>query len=120
ADLNKFKITEMPVKCINREGSKINLIRDAVKMLFQIILIGIRTRWNYYIAEPFKLLVFKNDNLVPPVNDVRLFKRESVFRLLFVFVAVLMFLIMPSISQNYGLSGDEWIQNQYGHEIYNY
>lgn len=120
ADLNRFRITEMPVKCINREGSKISLAKDAFNMLGQTVMLGIRMRWNYYIAEPLKLLFSKNDALLPPVPDSAQYKRESIFRLLFVTAALLMFIIMPAISGKYGLSGDEWIQNQYGHEIYNY
>lgn len=120
ADLNRFKITEMPVKCVNRGGSKISLAKDAFKMLGQTLLLAIRMRWNYYIAEPLKLLFSPNQAILPPVNDVSRYKRESLFRLLFVLAATLMFIIMPAISGKYGLSGDEWIQNQYGHEIYNY
>ncbi len=121
ADLNRVKITEMPVNCINREGSKINVVTDSLKMLFQILWLSLKLRCNYYLAEPFKILIGKYDyQQLPQFINAPTYKREGIYRFLFSIVIVFLFLFMPSISQNYGISGDEWIQNQYGKEVYNY
>lgn len=121
ADLNRFKITEMPVKCVNRGGSKINVVSDSIKMLWQTFLLGIRMRWNYYLAQPFKILTGKySEDTIPPVKDTQKYKLEAKFRFLFSLTVILMFIIMPFISKDFGISGDEIIQNTYGHEVYNY
>lgn len=119
ADLNRYKITEMPVHCINREGSKINVVSDSIKMFMQTVGLGISMRWKYYLAEPLKILT-GNSSEIPPVHDPKVYKREAIYRLLFSVTTILMFIIMPLLSRNYGIAGDEWIQNQYGKEVFNF
>lgn len=119
ADLNRFKITEMPVRCENRTGSKISVFKDSVKMLFQTVWVSLLVRFQYYLSDPAKLFFGKTITL-PPVKEEKVYRREARFRFLFCVTTILMFILMPMLSKDYSLSGDEWIQNQYGHEVYNY
>jgi glycosyltransferase involved in cell wall biosynthesis/tetratricopeptide (TPR) repeat protein len=120
ADLNRVKIQEMPVKCINREGSKISLVSDSLKMLLQLFWLGIKVRFNYYLLDPIKLLFSSSTLKQSKFINNKIYKRESTFRLLFSIATIVLFLLMPSLSGQYALSGDEWIQHQYGKEVFNY
>lgn len=42
------------------------------------------------------------------------------FKYLFIILSILLIIIMPLISKDYGQSGDEWLQIEYGQHIYNY
>ena len=42
------------------------------------------------------------------------------WKLSFYILSVLILVIMPLISRDYGQSGDEWLQIEYGQHIWNY
>lgn len=44
----------------------------------------------------------------------------TLWKRLFIVFALLIVIIMPYLSKDYGMSGDEWLQIQYGEHIWNY
>ncbi len=51
---------------------------------------------------------------VSPINESRYWK------LSFLIISTLIMVIMPLLSKDYGQSGDEWLQLEYGQHIWNY
>ena len=110
AKLEGIHIRTMPVKWVHQEDSKISLITDSLKMLFQIMLISISLNWRWFIARPIQDLKNKKYNKTDP----------SYFRFLFVLVSLVLLFLMPSLSFDFGITGDEEVQKIYGEKILAY
>lgn len=113
AHLDGTRIKEMPLHWEAVDNSKVSLLKDSLKMLWQVLMISGRMRFDYLIAGPVKTLTGKNKSSLEPASS-------QLFRLMFTLVAVLLFFLMPFLSKDYGISSDEWIQSDYGHQVYDY
>lgn len=120
ASLHDLKIVEQPVDCVHKEGSKINLLKDTIDMFLQTIKISLQEKWQHFIVTPIKSLKKDPSIKYPPNLNQKTYRRESIFRGLFVLWAMILLIAMPSMSKDFAIAGDEWIQNEYGKEIYNY
>lgn len=99
AILNGLTVRPMPVEWQNIEGSKINVLSDSLKMFFQAMIIGIRSKWQFFVSDP--IANFRTDG-------------QSRYRFLFFFVFMLALVLMPLLSLDYGVTGDEEVQRIYG------
>lgn len=118
ATLRDIRIVEQPVNCIHKTGSKVRLTKDTKDMFFKTLKVSIQEKINYFIVEPIKAV--KNTLTVPKHLEASKYRRESIFRGLFVIWALFLLVAMPILSKDFAIAGDEWIQNEYGKEIYNY
>ncbi|MFK7948796.1 MAG: glycosyltransferase [Saprospiraceae bacterium] len=103
AQLNGIDIQSMPVKWQHIEGEKINVGSDGMKMALQTILISWREKFNWFFISPFKNKSTHNE---PPI-----------YRFLFGLLMVILLVMMPMLSSDYGISGDEYAQKVYGELI---
>ena len=110
AKMNGYKIKSLPVKWIEQEDSKISLVSDSIKMTFETIRISILLNWRYFISTPFREL----KNKAWSKND------PSYYRLGFTLLATLLFFMMPMLSFDYGITGDEEVQKIYGEKLLAY
>jgi len=107
AKMEGYAIQSMPITWKHQDDSKISLFSDSIKMFGQILMISIALNWNYFIVEPFKKF-----------NSA---KGESpIFRFLFLALSLFLLFLMPSISSDYGITGDELVQKTYGEKVYAY
>jgi glycosyltransferase involved in cell wall biosynthesis/tetratricopeptide (TPR) repeat protein len=107
AKLEDIPIETMPVKWTHQDDSKINLLSDSVKMLFSTIGISLRQNFNWFIAQPIKDL----KNGIPKKGE------PSYYRLLFLIAATTLLFLMPALSFDFGITGDEHVQKRYGELI---
>jgi glycosyltransferase involved in cell wall biosynthesis/tetratricopeptide (TPR) repeat protein len=107
AKLNGVEIIEMPIKWESMEGSKINVMKDSIKMFFEVLIISLRVRLNWFLISPFQNITFSNNN-------------DSVFRGLFAISAIVLFFVMTSLSFQYGITGDDLDQKLYGEAVLKY
>ena len=112
AKLEGIPIEAMPVKWKHQEDSKISLVSDSLKMLWQTKLIALRLNWRYFIAKPIRELSGK--------SGVSVSGEPSYFRLLFAITTVLLLFLMPMLSFDFGITGDEELQKVYGEKILAY
>lgn len=110
AKLAGFGIQSLPLKWEAQEDSKINVVSDGIKMFLEVIGISMRVNWDYFIADPIRDLKNKSWNITDP----------SYYRLLFVLLAVGLFFLMPMLSFDYGITGDEQVQKEYGEKVMAY
>lgn len=103
AQLQGIDIQSMPVKWQHIEGEKINVGSDGMKMAFQTILISWRERFNWFFVSPFKGTTLGNE--------------PAIYRFLFAFLILSLLVLMPVLSADYGISGDEYVQKLYGELI---
>lgn len=103
-------IRAMPVKWEHQEDSKISLVKDSLKMLFQTILISLSLNWRWFIVKPIKDLKNRKFDSGDP----------SYYRLLFVLVTLGLLYLMPAMSFDFGITGDEEVQKIYGEKILAY
>jgi glycosyltransferase involved in cell wall biosynthesis/tetratricopeptide (TPR) repeat protein len=110
ADLNGIGITEMPVNWVNMPDSKVNVIKDSMLMFIGVISISFRI-WLYNsFVLPFKMTADATNEQKGQVRS------RAVFNIL----AVLLVLVMPAMSFQFGVTGDEHWHFDYGNSIYNY
>ena len=107
AKLAGFQIKSMPVKWDAMDDSKINLLTDSIKMFWQTVFISLRVNWDFFVRQPLKELKNKSWNPSDP----------SYYRLLFLVTAVALFFLMPMLSFDYGITGDEHVQKEYGEKV---
>lgn len=115
AHLEGVKIQEMPVTWQEEAGSKINVMKDSVRMLFQILFISGLLRWQYFVQQPLQSLAGK---FKPGPFSTE--KGHPVFRLLFALVVLFLLFFMPAVSGDYGITGDERVQYYYGEHLLDY
>ncbi len=107
AKLAGYQIKSMPVKWDAMDDSKINLLTDSIKMFWQTVFISLRVNWDFFVTQPIKELKNKSWNRKDP----------SYYRLLFLVTAVVLFFLMPMLSFDYGITGDEHVQKEYGEKV---
>ncbi len=107
ANLQGTPIRQMPVTWEDVQGTKISPARDSFRMFFQALFISLSVKWDWFIRKPLQDL--KSGSGVG--------KESSIFRLLFVATAAFLFLLMPLVSSDYGMTGDEHTQRVYGDKI---
>jgi glycosyltransferase involved in cell wall biosynthesis/tetratricopeptide (TPR) repeat protein len=110
ADLNGIEIIEMPVNWVNMPESKVNVVKDSFMMLIGVLSISFRL----WVFNSF-VLPFKTSADIPAEQKASI-RGRAIFNLL----AVLLVLIMPAMSFNFAVTGDEHWHFDYGNSIYNY
>ncbi len=124
AELLGVEIKEMPITWTAVDESKVSVVKDSIKMFWQMFLIsmGVYLYWVYRL--PIKLLrPSENDTemkLLSQFNSDPSMRSESIARMAFHVLTLVLLIVMPFLSKDYGISGDEWIQNEYGKEIHAY
>lgn len=92
-------IKPMPVEWKNIEGSKINMFSDSLKMFYQAVVIGAKSKWRFFVTEA--ITNFRRDS-------------QARYRFLFFLVFLIALVVMPLLSLDYGVTGDEEVQKNYG------
>lgn len=111
AKLSQVDIKSMPVKWEHQDDSKISLVTDSLKMFWETVKISARLNWEYFISQPISDLSNGNNaKLAEP----------SYYRLLFFVLSLCLLFLMPYLSYDYGITGDEEIQKIYGEKVYAY
>ena len=110
AKFEGIEIKSMPVKWIHQEDSKISLLSDSIKMLFQTMGISLALNWRWFIVSPIRDLKNKQIDAIDP----------SYYRFLFVITSMILLFLMPSLSFDFGITGDEEVQKIYGEKILAY
>jgi dolichyl-phosphate beta-glucosyltransferase len=122
ADLLGVPVHEMPVVWKAVDESKVSVVRDSIKMFLQTwhIAFGLFIYWGFIV--PVKNFSKSEFGYLKTAKfpDYSTFRKEALYRFAFISVSVLILFLMPYLSKDYGISGDEWIQNDYGQKIYNY
>ncbi len=103
AQLDDVKVTSMPVTWKHVEESKISVWSDGIKMVFATIFNAWRIKFDWFIGQPLKQLGQKATG-----------KEHSVYRLLFAVLTIGLLFLMPMLSADYGVTGDEFTQKTYG------
>jgi glycosyltransferase involved in cell wall biosynthesis/tetratricopeptide (TPR) repeat protein len=105
---NGIAINEMPIKWKNEDHSKLNVWLDGFKMFIQVFVISFLVRITETFINPFKSAHLHNE------------KYGKYFRLAFWLIALATLFIMPKLSFDYGVTGDEHWHHDYGNAIYHY
>ena len=103
AKLNDIGIESMPVKWQHVDGEKINVGSDGMKMAFQTIFISLKEKFNWFFISPFKGKSINGES--------------GIYRFLFAALMLILLFLMPILSPDYGISGDEYAQRVYGEFI---
>ncbi|MBX7107831.1 MAG: glycosyltransferase [Chitinophagales bacterium] len=107
-------VNDMPVKWDAQSGSKISPLKDSMPMFLSVLAVSIRLKWEYYITMPLALITKKNIS----AGDTE--KQDAIFRMLFAVATVLLFFIMATLSFQFGITGDERVQKDYGEKVLDY
>ncbi len=107
AKFEDIPVKSMPVKWTHQADSKISLFSDSISMFFSTIGIALRQNWNWFIRQPIKDFSTKSNTG----------KEPSYYRLGFALVSILLLFLMPMLSFDYGITGDEHVQKEYGELI---
>lgn len=107
-------VNDMPVKWDAQSGSKISPLKDSMPMFLSVLAVSIRLKWEYYITMPLALITKKNIS----AGDME--KQDAIFRMLFAVATVLLFFIMATLSFQFGITGDERVQKDYGEKVLDY
>ncbi len=110
AKLKGIPIIAMPVKWKHIEGTKIKVVKDSFQMAIQVFLISLLVKFDWFFGKPIADLK----------NKVSSTGESSIFRLLFAVTAVGLLVLMPLLSPDFGISGDEYTQHQYGERLVKY
>ncbi|MGB3077016.1 MAG: glycosyltransferase [Chitinophagales bacterium] len=116
AEQNNIAVTDMPVKWEAQSGSKISPLKDSLPMFLSVLAVSIRLKWNYYISTPLAMLSAKNKDISFEPAE----KQDALFRMLFSVSSVLLFFIMTTLSFQFGITGDERVQKDYGEKVLDY
>ncbi len=114
ARLANIAVREMPIHWFQEPGSKVSVVRDALKMLMQVLMVTLLLKWQFFVSDPLQSLFRKDDKLGSGAG------RASVFRLLYFLSLAFLLFYMPYISKDYGITGDEDVQYVYGEHLYDY
>lgn len=107
AKLSGVTVKELPVTWTSMEGSKISVLSDGIKMFFQLLLISLRIKFEWFFIQPFKELKNRKGSI----------NTNPLFRFLFAATAVLLFFLMTIASFDYGITGDDLDQKIYGEKV---
>ncbi len=110
ANLNDIEIKEMPIYWVNQPESKVNIIKDSFMMLIGVMAIALRIWLFNSFLLPFKI----------PADTTPEQRNKIIGRSVFNIIALLLVIVMPVMSFQYGVSGDEHWHFDYGNSIYNY
>lgn len=110
ADLNDIRIVEMPVTWVNMPESKVNVVKDSIKMFFGVLAISFRTWLFNTFSLPFKM----------PADATPQQKATVRGRAAFNILTLLLIIVMPLMSFGFAVTGDEHWHFDYGNMIYNY
>lgn len=110
ADLNGVSIVEMPIDWKNQPVSKVNVVSDSIKMFFGVLAISLRTWFYNTFALPFKI----------PATATPEQRKNIILRSVFNILALLLVIVMPMLSFQFAINGDEHCHFDYGNSIYNY
>lgn len=110
ADLNGIAIVEMPINWVNQPESKVNVIKDSFLMLIGVLSISMRLWFYNSFIMPFRI----------PATATPEEKKYIVSRSVFNLLALLLIIIMPAMSFQFAITGDEHWHFDYGNSIYNY
>jgi len=97
AQLNGISIVDMPIYWVNQPESKVNVIKDSIKMFFGVLTIVLRIWWYNSFILPFRI----------PADTSPPERKQILLRAIFNITAVLLLIAMPAISAasgtgNYG------------------
>ncbi len=106
AKLNGIEIKDLPVNWTHMDGAKIDVVKDGFKMFWQSLLISVQTKLDWFFISPFKNLTKKSISGEHPI-----------FRFLFAFLTIFLFILMPYLSKDFGITGDEVTQRVYGDKL---
>jgi glycosyltransferase involved in cell wall biosynthesis/tetratricopeptide (TPR) repeat protein len=109
AHLKGIAINEMPLAWKNADDSHVNVFTDSIKMFIQILRISLGIRIEEIFVSPFKKHLEKES-----------FDLSKYYRLAFVCLSVLLIFLLPKLSFDFGITGDEHWHHDYGNAIYNY
>lgn len=107
ADLQNIPIRSMPVTWQDVAGTKISPLRDSFKMFFQALFISFIVKWDWFVKKPLQGMK----------SSAGLGQESPIFRLLFVITAAILLILMPMVSSDYGMTGDEHTQRVYGDKL---
>ena len=105
AKLYDIELLEKPVS-VKGEGPNIPL-GDVFKTSIIAWLVSWKTWWTHYFIHPFK------DKDKAYFKD----KESPIYRFAFALLVVLMFITMPWLSADYGITADEVVQKTYGDHL---
>lgn len=114
AHLMGAHIQDMPLTWQEEAGSKVNVARDSIRMLLQILFIGLSMRWQWFVADPMRSSTGKASHFTDPKGG------HPLFRTLFFGLSLLLLLFMPYISRDFGITADEEVQYWYGEYVLEY
>ena len=109
AHLKGITINEMPLEWKNADDSHVNVFTDSIKMFIQILRISFSIMVGEIFISPFK----KHDHTESA--DLGKYYRFAFFSL-----CILLLIVLPKISFDFGITGDEHWHHDYGNAIYNY
>ncbi len=110
ASLQGVNIQTMPIAWEHQQDSKISLFRDSIRMFWDTMMIGLRLNWDWMVAQPVRDLQARSYNAKDP----------SFYRLFFVLLMLGLMIGMPMLSSDYGITGDEHLQKEYGEKVLAY
>lgn len=107
AQFHGITIQDMPVQWKHVDESKVNVLADGIKMVFSTIIAALRIRFDWFIGQPLRT------RFAPSA----LSGESSGYRFAFALVAAVLLFLMPMLSYDYGITGDEYAQKVYGELI---
>lgn len=113
AQIHDIPIRDLPVTWVTQEGSKISPVKDSFPMLWNVLMVSLRLKWEYFVKVPLSMIGKKN-----VTDTVR--KREATYRMLFFFFSIVLFFTMTTLSFQYGITGDDVDQKIYGEKVLSY
>lgn len=109
AELLDIPIKEMPIKWTEVENSKVNVFADGIKMAFTALGIYFKVNFKHFFISPIKHRQQRIEG-----------KESDWYRFSFAILALLLLIMMPILSFDYGITGDEDVQRIYGQHVLNY
>ncbi len=112
ADLASIPVRSMSITWKDVAGTKISPLKDSFKMFFQALFISFFVKWEWFVKKPLASVFGKKETKHAGGKT-----EHPIFRFLFVFLAAFLLILMPSISSDYGVTGDEHTQRVYGDKL---
>lgn len=112
AGMYDIEVVEMPIKWQEVADSKVNVLPDGIKMGFATMGLVLSSWMQFFWIHPFKEMqqgLKLNHNQESPL-----------YRFLFALLATCLVILMPAISFDYGITGDEYVQKVYGEYVLNF